>query len=123
MVFYSQYIKAHNFVALFGFLCNIPPMRTNTKRVSVMIGEEQYEEIARRGLNLSGFIRDLIGDHFSEHVIQIRVSPQTYELYSEIIANTGATDEDIEPLLEEVFKKLLDVRLKKIASLRKKLKS
>ena len=87
-----------------------------------MIGEEQYKKIAERGLNLSGFVRDLIDDYFSDHVISVNVSKQTHDLYSEIISNTGATDDDIEPLLEEILKKLLDVRLKKIEQIKQKYK-
>ncbi len=83
-----------------------------------MIGEKQYERIAGAGLNISGFIRDLIDDHFSSHVISLSVSKKTHDLYEKIISNTGASDEDIEPLIVEVLKKVLDDRLEKIKSLK-----
>ena len=97
-------------------------MRTNMKRINLMISEDQYEEIQRRGLNLSAFIRDLIEDHFSDHVIKVSVSPETYRLYNQVISNTGATDKDVDPLLVETLGKLLDVRLNKIKDLKSKLK-
>jgi hypothetical protein len=93
-------------------------MRTAVKRISIMIGEEQYEMISKKGLNISAFIRGLIDDHFSQHLIALSVSKKTYDLYNNVISNSGATDKDIEPLLVEVLKKVLDERLDKIKTLR-----
>jgi hypothetical protein len=95
--------------------------RSPVKRISVMVGEEQYERMARAGLNISAFIRDLIDDHFSEDVITLRVSRKTHDLYTKIVSNTGATDADIEPLMSEVLKRLLDERLQKIKNLKSSL--
>ena len=87
-----------------------------------MIEEDQYKKITERGLNLSAFIRDLVNDYFSDHVINVSVKKETYQLYNQVISNTGATDKDIDPLLVEVLGKLLDVRLQKIQQLKSKLK-
>ncbi len=95
--------------------------RSPVKRISVMVGEEQYERMVQAGLNISAFIRDLIDDHFSEDVITLRVSKKTRDLYTKIVSNTGATDTDIEPLLTEVLKRLLDERLQKIKNLKSSL--
>ena len=92
------------------------------KRINLMIEEDQYKKITERGLNLSAFIRDLVNDYFSDHVINISVKKETYQLYNQVISNTGATDKDIDPLLVEVLGKLLDVRLQKIQQLKSKLK-
>ena len=91
------------------------------KRINLMIEEDQYNKIQERGLNLSAFIRDLVNDYFSDHVINISVQKETYQLYNEVISNTGATDKDLDPLMVEVLTKLLDVRLEKIRQLKSKL--
>lgn len=96
-------------------------MRSPVKRINIMIEEDQYEQITKDGLNISGFIRGLIADHYSAHKITLSVSKKTSDLYNEIIANAGATDKDIEPFLHEVLKKVLDMRLEKIKNLKKKL--
>ena len=93
-------------------------LRNAVKRISIMIGEDQYDKISKEGLNISAFIRSLIDDHFSHHVIALSVSKKTHDLYNKIVANTGATDGDIEPFLNEVLKKVLDQRLEKIKDIR-----
>lgn len=97
-------------------------MRSKVKRVNVLIEEAQYEELVKAKLNISSFIRDLLEDHFSETVINLSVSKQTFDLYNEVISNTGATDGDIEPYLKEILKKVLDKRLRQIEKLKLKLK-
>ncbi len=97
-------------------------MANTVKRVNIMLGEEQYERLSKAKINISSFIRDLLEDHFSQTVINISVNQQTFDLYNEVISNTGATDEDIEPYLKEVLKKVLDKRMKQIEKLRLKLK-
>jgi hypothetical protein len=95
--------------------------RSPIKRISIMIREDQYEQLSQDGLNISAFIRDLIEDHFSEDVITLRVSKKTQQLYSKVVSNTGATDQDIEPFLVDVLRKLLDERLQKIKNLKAEL--
>ncbi len=92
--------------------------RSAVRRINVMIAEHQYEKLTDAGINISALIRDLIEDHISDHVINLVVSPKTYEMYTRIVSNTGACDQDIEPLLVEVLKKLLEKRLEKIKELR-----
>ena len=89
------------------------------KRISLMIGERQHRKITGKGLNTSGFIRDLIDDHFSEHKVTISVSKEGAELYQRIISNPGATDMDVEPYFNECLKKLLKDRIKKMEALQK----
>lgn len=92
--------------------------RSAVRRINIMIAEHQYEKLTDAGINISGLIRDLLEDHISNHVISLAVSPKTHEMYTRIVSNTGATDQDIEPLLIEVLKKLLEKRLEKINELR-----
>ncbi len=82
-------------------------MEAQMRRISVMIRESQYERLTELGLNVSGLIRDLIDDHLSDHRVTISVLPETQRLYEKVIANTGATDEVIEPYLRRALKELL----------------
>ena len=68
-------------------------MEGGYKRVNVMIGEEQYRILSEQGLNVSGLIRDLIGDHLSENVITLQVSEETRHIYNTVISNTGSNDQ------------------------------
>ena len=89
------------------------------KRVSLMLREEQYREVTESGLNLSGLVRDLLDDHFSEHKITLSVTEETRKLYDLIVSNTGSTDEDVEKYLKDTLKLLLDDRIKAMQSLQK----
>jgi hypothetical protein len=92
-----------------------------TKRISIMIGEHQHDMIVKNGLNISGLIRDLIEDHFSSSKITLAVSEKTSQLYSKIVANTGATDTDIEPFFTEALQNMLKARIKKMEQLSEEL--
>ena len=87
------------------------------KRISLMIGEHQHERIHDEKLNISGFVRGLIEDHFSDHVVTLSVSEKTHRLYREIFSNTGATDKDIEPYFIEALEKMLEERIQKMSKL------
>lgn len=89
------------------------------KRVSLMIKEDQYKVVSDSGLNLSGLVRDLLDDHFSEHKITLSVSEETRKLYDLIVSNTGSTDEDVEKYLKDTLKLLLDDRIKAMQNLQK----
>ena len=51
------------------------------KRISLMIREDQYQLISKKDLNLSGLLRDLLDDYFSEHTITLSVEEDTKEIY------------------------------------------
>lgn len=89
------------------------------RRISLMIREDQYEEVGKRGLNLSGLVRDLLDDHLSEHKITISVSEPTRELYDRIVSNTGSTDADVERYLKDALQLLLDGKIQEMEQLRK----
>ena len=85
------------------------------KRVNVMIGEAQYEALTARGLNVSGLVRDLLGDYLSASVVTVQVSEDTRRLYDMVVANTGSTDQEIEVHLRASLAKMLE---QKIAEMR-----
>ncbi len=82
-------------------------MNPDLRRISVMVREDQYERLTALGLNVSGLIRDLIDDRLSDNTVTLSVRPETKQLYERIVANTGATDEVIEPYLRKALKELL----------------
>ena len=91
------------------------------KRVNVMITEEQYREVTDRGLNLSGLMRDLLGDHFSNDVISLQVSEDTRKVYDLLVSNTGATDHDIEIHIRRALANLLAEKIEEMHTLRTRL--
>jgi 23S rRNA G2069 N7-methylase RlmK/C1962 C5-methylase RlmI len=93
----------------------------NHKRVNVMITEEQYREVSDQGLNLSGLIRDLLGDHFSNDVISLQVSEDTRKVYDLLVSNTGATDRDIEVHIRRALANLLAEKIEEMHTLRTRL--
>jgi len=103
-----------NFVILATYMIGVI-----MKRVSLMIKEDQYQVVSDSGLNLSGLVRDLLDDHFSEHKITLSVSEETRKLYDLIVSNTGSTDEDVEKYLKDTLKLLLDDRIKAMQVLQK----
>ncbi len=87
------------------------------RRISLMVREDQYRSLSDRGLNVSGLIRDLIDDYLSEHKITISVGEETRNLYSQIVANTGTTDVDVEVYFREALKHLLSDKIKAMQQL------
>ena len=92
------------------------------KRINVMLREDQYRKVVEAGLNMSGLLRDLLDDHFSESKITLSVTPKTKQIYDNLISNFGGRDRDIEPHFVQVMDKVLQEKIAKIDALRKKLK-
>jgi hypothetical protein len=97
-------------------------MTKNLKRVNILITHEEYAEISKRGLNLSGLVRDLLHDRLSGAQIVLSISAQTRAFYDNVISNFGATDKDLEPYIVEALDRFLEHRGKEINAMRKKLK-
>lgn len=92
-------------------------MSKGLKRVNLMLGEEQVQELQGRGLNVSGLIRDMIDDYLSEHKITLSVSEPTKSLYDKVIANTGSTDEDLEVYLKSSLRQMLRDKIEEMKKL------
>ena len=96
-------------------------MEGGYKRVNVMIGEEQYRILSEQGLNVSGLIRDLIGDHLSENVITLQVSEETRHIYDTVISNTGSDDQELESHLRVALASLLEEKISDMRALHQRL--
>lgn len=94
-------------------------MESPLKRISLMLREDQYELITSENLNLSGLVRDLIDDHFSEAKITLSVSKETQGLYRQVVSNTGATDADLEPFLKAALHGVLKDKIQLMLKLEK----
>ena len=87
------------------------------KRISLMLREDQHHSLGEKGLNLSGYIRDLIDDDLSDSKVTIRVSSETKELYDKVVSNTGSDDEAIESYLKESLRQLLQDKIGEMQTL------
>ena len=96
-------------------------MEANYRRLNITIREEQYAALTTREVNISGLIRDLLGDYLSQSRITLQVSEDTHRLYEQVIANTGATDHDLEAPLRSALALLLEQRIGQMEVLRQRL--
>ncbi len=92
------------------------------RRISLMIREDQHEHLVELGINMSGLVRSLIDDHFSESKITLAVSSETADLYRDIVSNTGSSDADIEPYLRAALKSMLKDRIARMEKLHRTIK-
>jgi hypothetical protein len=97
-------------------------MAKDLKSICLVIRNDQYEQLQDMNINVSGFIRDIIDDRLSDHTITLNVSPETRELYNQIVSTSPKGDTDIEPHLREALKKLLDDRIKEMKTLQESLR-
>jgi hypothetical protein len=95
-------------------------MERDLKRISLLIGEDQYEEITKRKLNLSWLVRDLLDNYLNENCITLDVSEETRILYEQIVGPNGESiDADFEPLLKEALRSLLKIKIERMQQLAK----
>lgn len=92
-----------------------------TRRINIVILEEQYQSLTQRNLNVSGLIRDLLGDHLSRNVITLQVSEETRRIYETIVANTNNTDADIESYLRSALANVLERQIREMKTLHQRL--
>jgi hypothetical protein len=89
------------------------------KRISLLIGEDQYDAIGERGLNLSWLVRELIDDHLSEKKIVLDVGDETLGLYQKIVSAVGALDSEFEPFFKNALHTFLKVKIENMQKLEK----
>jgi esterase/lipase len=93
------------------------------QRVNVLLHREQYDRVNEAGLNMSGLIRGLLDDHFSEEKIVFSVSPKVKAVYQNIISNFGGEDKDLEAYFLKALDQFLADKTQQIASLRKSIQT
>ena len=96
-------------------------MPDDLKRISLVIREDQHDKLHEIGVNISGFVRDLIDDHFSDHKIVLSVSKETRDLYTKIISNTGSNDALLEKYFKLSMKDMLREKIQEMDKLHKNL--
>jgi hypothetical protein len=89
------------------------------RRISLLIGEDQYKLVTDKGLNLSWLVRDLLDDHFSEKKIVLDASDETLELYQSIVSSTGFGSEEFEPFLRRALHEFLKSKIEQMQKLEK----
>lgn len=95
-------------------------MDRDLKRISLLIGEDQYEEINKRKLNLSWLVRELLDNYLKQNSITLDVTDETRQLYEQIVGtNTDDIEKDFEPLLRDALKSLLKIKIDKMQQLAK----
>ena len=95
-------------------------MDRDLKRISLLIGEDQYDEINKRKLNLSWLVRELLDNYLKQNAITLDVTEETRELYEQIVGtNTDDIEKDFEPLLRDALKALLTIKIDKMQQLAK----
>jgi hypothetical protein len=98
-------------------------MDKHYKRINITIGLEQYDKLSERGVNVSGLIRDLIGDYLSASTVTLQVSEDTRRLYDLVVSNTGAGDQDIEVHLRAALVKALDDKIVAMQELKRRVET
>ena len=93
------------------------------KRGNIIIPESYHKEIHKRGINLSGLVREAIEDQLSEETITISVSKETHKLYRQIFNETESDDSDFEPYLKGALQQFVDFLIDSKVQNLKKLKN
>ncbi len=93
------------------------------QRINVLLNREQYDKVNEAGLNMSGLIRGLLDDHFSDEKIVFSVSPKVKTVYQNIISNFGGEDKELEAYFLKALDQYLADKTQQIESLRKSIQS
>jgi len=92
------------------------------KRMNILVRPDQHKRVTSAGLNMSGLIRGLLDDHFSDEKIVLSVSPRVKKVYQQLISNLGAEDRELEIYFLEALDKFLADKTRQIDDLRKSIK-
>lgn len=92
-----------------------------TRRINIVILEDQYQALNDRNLNVSGLIRDLLGDYLSKNVITLQVTEETRRIYETVVSNTSTTDQDLETHLRAALAVVLERQIGQMQDLHKRL--
>lgn len=107
---------------MYEYILSGVSMQDDLKRISLMIRTDQHRSLQKKASNYSALIRDLIDDHLSSSQIILSMSAETRDLYEEVIAITGATDEDLERPFRKALADFLDQRMEDLRQTKEKLR-
>ncbi|MCM2344183.1 MAG: hypothetical protein NDJ24_06445 [Alphaproteobacteria bacterium] len=96
-------------------------MSSELKSVCLMLRKEQHDRLQEMNVNVSGFVRDIIDDRLSDHVITLGVSQETRILYDRIISLSHHGDTDFEPYLRTALADMLKDYIGQMQNLHKTL--
>lgn len=96
-------------------------MSSELKSVCLMLRKEQHDRLQEMNVNVSGFVRDIIDDRLSDHVITLGVSQETRILYDRIISLSHHGDTDFEPYLRAALADMLKDYIGQMQNLHKTL--
>jgi len=88
------------------------------KRINVTVRADQYEKVTKMGLKMSGLIRGLLDDHFSDQKIVFAVSPKVKKIYQQVISNFGGEDKELEKCFLEALDRYMEQKTQQIETLR-----
>lgn len=92
------------------------------RRVNILITEAQHDKVSQLDLSLSGLVRDLLDDRFSNSTITLALTPKTKEHYDYIVSNFGVSDSELEPYFSEALDQFLESKIKEIEGIRQKIR-
>ncbi len=87
--------------------------KAKMKRVNVIIPEEFYDEVHKRGHKLSGIIREALEDALNPHTITVSVTEERKSIYHELFSNSECNDKEFEPFLKDALKKYISFIMEK----------
>jgi hypothetical protein len=81
------------------------------KRISLMIGEDQYEALSKKGVNVSWLVRDMIDQYLNEKKIVLDVSEETLKIYQKVSGLTGGKNQDFETYFKQALHEFLKSKI------------
>ncbi|EQC45101.1 hypothetical protein [Bacteriovorax sp. DB6_IX] len=82
--------------------------KNEMKRVNVIIPKHYHEEISKRGLKLSGVVREALEDQLNENTITLSVPKDIHELYMELFSMSECNDSEFVPYLKKALAEYID---------------
>lgn len=93
------------------------------RRVNILLTEELHDQVVKRGLSLSGLVRDLLTDRFSETTLVFTVPTEVRHMYDQVISNFGAGDLELSQYVIKALDHFLEDKVSEIQSFRTQLKT
>jgi hypothetical protein len=93
------------------------------KRISLMIGEDQYEALSKKGVNVSWLVRDMIDQFINERKIVLDVNDETLKIYQKVSGLTGGKNDGFETYFQKALHEFLKLKIDEMQRLEKNVSS